>query len=254
MALKNYHITVSARDFARFIQSINGVYRHGVTITIHKEYMEALVLSEDNASIFLYAKLNTLETNLDESEQVVINVRDLSKFLTLIQFNKDETFTFTVKDNYIYYIGKSIAGAKFILDENPSRKINKRITVDWFNQFESHFTIKVTPQDIKQVIQLASLASDSNKVYIYERDNAVIAELNDKEKVNIDSLEVTLGTSYEGHINGQVIISLDTLRCLLNALNDIELQVKSIHGHEALVFTMGNSNLLLKYLFTSMIR
>lgn len=253
MALQEQRIAVSSRDFSAFLGSILNVYRGGASLVIHDDYIDCLVLSEDNASIILYAKVMILENSL-VGETITINVRDLNKFVKLIDFSKEDRFEFTIKNNYVYFKSKKVGGAKFILDENPVRKINNRINVEWFNQFQTYFSAKITRDSLKEISQMSSFANNSEKVYIYEKDNVIVAELNDKEKVNIDTINLNLTSDYEGHIQGSIILDVDILSCLSNMSNEIVLEVAKIQNSEALFFTYNNSNVLLKYLFASKVK
>ena len=253
MGLREQTLILASSEFVAFIQAINNVYRGGASLVIHKDYIDSLVLSEDNASIILYAKVMLLNNSLSD-ETVTIHVRDLNKFIRLIDYSKEETFTFTIRNNYVYFESKKVGGAKFILDENPVRKINNRISVEWFNQFQTYFRAKIQRNNLKEVSSLASFANNSEKVYLYEENNTIIAELNDREKVNIDTIKLNLTSEYEGHILGNIILSLDSLSALSSMTNNLVMEVAKIQNHEALFFTFNTGNVLLKYLFASKVR
>lgn len=253
MSLKEQRIAVSSKAFSTFLGSILNVYRGGISLVIHDDYIDCLVLSEDNASIILYAKVLILENSL-VGETITINVRDLSKFVKLIDFSKEDRFDFTIKNNYVYFKSKKIGGAKFVLDENPARKINNRINVEWFNQFQTYFKAKISRDSLKEISQMSSFANSSEKVYIYEKDGYVVAELNDKEKVNIDTISLNLTSEYEGHIQSSVILDVNILSCLSSVSNEFVLEAAKIQNSEALFFTYNSSNVLLKYLFASKVK
>lgn len=253
MALSEQRIAVSSKDFSSFIGAILNVYRGGSTLVIHNDYIDSLVLSEDNASIILYAKVNIL-SNSNPDEEVSINVRDLTKFTKLIDFSKEEIFVFKIKNNYVYFENKKVGGAKFILEENPVRKINNRINVEWFNQFQTYFKADLTRDSLKEITMMSNFASNSEKLYIYEEKNTIVAELNDKEKVNIDNIKLNLTNEYEGHMTGTIILDVDTLGSLSNMSNQLTMEVAKIQNSEALFFTFVNSNVLLKYLFASKVK
>lgn len=253
MGLEEQRIAVASKDFSAFLSAILNVYRGGATLVIYKDYIDCLVLSEDNASIILYAKVNILGNSLPD-ETVTINVRDLNKFIKLIDLAKDEQFVFRIKNNYVYYESKKIGGAKFILEENPVRKINSRINVEWFNQFETYFRANLSRESLKLVSQMSSFANNSDKVYIYEENGSIVAELNDKEKVNIDTIKLNLTDDYEGHMLGSVILDIDMLSALSSMTNAMTLEVAKIQNSEALFFTYNKTNVLLKYLFASKVK
>lgn len=252
-------VQVPTKEFVGFIQSILQVYRGGCTFNIRQDHIDTLVLSEDNASIILYAKIATLPKSLfDKSESdLSINIRDLNKFILLTDFAKNsDTFVFDVQDNYIYHRYKNIKEAKFVLDETPARKINKNINVEWFRKFNPHFKTTLSQNKLKDIGQLSVFASDSDKVYIYEEDGSIVAELNDRQKSNIDSIRITLTDKYEGHILDKIILDIGSLAVLTWSKSDYEItmEVAKIQNNEALFFTIQQGGVLLKYLFASKIR
>lgn len=250
---RDVRVTVSSREFTVFINAINQVYRGGATLTIHKDYIDTLVLAEDNSSIMLYAKVNRLDC-ADTDEETVIHVRDMNKFQVLIDMNKENEFTFHVRNNQIYFESSKVTNAKFILDENPVRKIAKRVNVDWFNSFDKHFSITLKRSVIKEITSLARFASQSDKVYFYEKDGLIVAELNDREQMNIDNISVKVADEYTGHINGNIILALDSLSAISTACDDLLMEVIDVGRHEALFFTVTAGNVLIKYLFASKIK
>lgn len=246
-------ITVPTKEFVGFIQSILQVYRGGCTLNIHKDYIDTLILSEDNSSIILYAKIMTLG-NTKPDEVISINIRDLSKFVLLTEFSKDSEFDFDILRNYIYYQKYNIKEAKFILDDTPARKINKNINVEWFEKFKPHFNTVINRNDLREVSRLSMFAHDSDKVYIYEEDGAIVVELNDRQKANIDSIRFDLSKDYGGHIIDKIILDINSLSALSSLDENIFMEASKIQNHEALFFTIRRGGVLLKYLFASKIR
>lgn len=243
-------VTVSAKEFTSFLKAIKGVYTGGASLVIHEDHIDTLVLSEDNASIMLYAKINRLDKG--NKEEMTIHVKDVGKFNLLMSMDdKADSFTFIVKNNAIYFEGGKVSGAKFFLDENPARKIAKRITSDWFNAFKPHCTSTIQYTDIKNLLGCSRFASSSGKVYIYEKDGVIIAELNDKEKMNIDNISLKLVEKYDGHIEGNVIIALDSLSSIISGIDTLKMDVVTIVKHEALLFTVDLGGVLMKYLYTT---
>lgn len=162
-------VKVSSKEFQTYISSVLNVDRSGVSLKITNDYIESLVLSEDNSSIILYAKLNILEIDGLEGDQIVVHVKDLTKFQKLLDLNRDETFTFKINDNHVYYENGEVVGAKFMLSDRPSKQINAAVSVEWFNKFVKTSKMTVNKAAIKKIIQCSSFTSDdANKVYLYE--------------------------------------------------------------------------------------
>lgn len=163
------NVTVSSKELQTFISSILNVDRSGVSLKFYHDFIEALVLSEDNSSVILYTKLNILEMTGMETEELVIHVKDLTKMQKLLDMNNGETFTFSIRDNHIYFENDMVKGAKFMLADRPSKTVNARVNVQWFNSFEKTSRMKISKPVVKSIIQCSSFTSnDANKVYVYQ--------------------------------------------------------------------------------------
>lgn len=162
-------VTVSSKELQTFISSILNVDRSGVSLKFFPSFIEALVLSEDNSSVILYTKLNVLEISGLVGEEQVIHIKDLTKMQKLLDMNNDETFTFSIRDNHVYFDSDTVKGAKFMLADRPSKTVNARVNVQWFNSFEKTSRMKISKSVIKNIIQCSSFTStDANKVYVFE--------------------------------------------------------------------------------------
>lgn len=249
-------IKVSSKEFQTYISSILNVDRSGVTLKIFPSYIEALVLSEDNSSIILYTKLNILEINGLEAEEMEIHLKDLTKFQRLLDMNEDETFTFTIKDNHVYYENSTVKGAKFMLADRASRVINARVNVSWFNSFVKKSRMKIDKATIKKVIQCSSFTSDdANKVYLYQDGNKVVAEINDRTKNNLDTMSIYIGELEDGSLDGKVIVNVGTLSRLF--LSDEMILETSTIGQgvsqtEIVFLSFTNDNVSVRYLLNTL--
>ena len=248
-------VTVSSKEFQTFISSILNVDRSGVTLKLFQEHIEALVLSEDNSSIILYAKLNILEqSGIDDEKE--IHLKDLTKFQRLLDMNNNETFTFTIKDNHVYFENETVKGAKFMLADRPSRVINARVSVSWFNGFVKKSRMKIDKATIKKVIQCSSFTSDdANKVYLYQDENKVVAEINDRTKNNLDTMSIYIGELEDGSLDGKVIVNVNTLsRLFLSDEMTFETSTigQGVSQTEIVFLSFTNDNVSVRYLLNTL--
>lgn len=254
-------ISVSAKEFYTFISAISNVFRGGATLKIFKNYIECIACSEDSSSIIVCSKihiLNEQDINLANGESYEINVPDLQKFTKLLSMNEEDMFTFEIKNNYVYFKNNKIKGAKFILDDIPAQKIPKHVTAKWFDNFQTNYSVELDKAQIKEILHIASFADGSDKIYFYQEDGKLIAELNDRTISNIDNLSLVLSDKGEGAINDKVIIAVNSLSTLVLNTPSIKLEVVSIgnkiKSFEALLFTIISEGILVKYLFNSKMR
>lgn len=253
-------ITVSSKEFSTFIAAISNVTRQGVTLKIHKNYIEVITLSDDNCSIIIYAKMliiNSDEIKLGDDEVNEVHIKDIQKFKKLIDMNGQETFTFEIKNNYIYFKSKKVKGAKFMLAESSFRPIKKQLTAEWFNSFEKNLSTTVTKSDIKEILAASSFVSDSvGKIYFYEKDGEIVAEINDNELANVDSMIISLSDNFKGTITDKVIINITTLGQIYLACDDILIESAvigaGVNSSEVLFITENVDNVTVKYLLNTL--
>lgn len=249
-------VTVSSKEFQTFISSILNVDRSGVSLKFFPSYIEALVLSEDNSSVILYTKLNILSISGMNGEQLVIHVKDLTKFQRLLDMNQGETFTFLIKENHIYFENDTVKGAKFMLADRASKVVNARVNVQWFNGFEKTSRMKVDKATIKKIIQCSSFTSDdANKVYVYQDGTKVVAEINDRTKNNLDNMSIYIGEIEDGQMEGKVILNVSTLSRLFLA-DEMTLETsfigQGVSRTEIVFLSFTNDNVSVRYLLNTL--
>lgn len=249
-------VTVSSKEFQTFISSILNVDRNGVTLRFFKGFIEALVLSEDNSSIILYTKLNILNVNGLDEEKLELHVKDLTKFQKLLDMNEGETFTFSIRDNHIYFENDMVKGAKFMLADRPSKTVNARVNVQWFNSFEKTSRMKISKPVIKSIIQCSSFTSDdANKVYVYQDGSKVVAEINDRTKNNLDNMSIYIGEIEDGQMEGKVILNVSTLSRLFLA-DEMTLETsfigQGVSRTEIVFLSFTNDNVSVRYLLNTL--
>ena len=254
-------ITVSTKEFYTIISAISNVFRGGATLKIYKQYIECIASSEDSASIIVCSKIHILnedEINLANNEEYVINVPDLQKFIKLLNMNDAETFTFEIKNNYVYFANSKVKGAKFILNDIPAQKIPKHVTSKWFDNFKTNYEVEIDKSQIKEILHIASFADGSDKVYFSQEEGNLIAELNDRTIHNIDNISLNISSNGSGTINDKVIIAVDSLSSLILTTPAIKFAVIEIGNKiktiEAILFTLESEGVLVKYLFNSKVR
>lgn len=268
-------ITVSAKEFQAFISANNNINHKGATLIIKKNCIEALTLSEDNVSVVLFSTINILNPEDIKDEDLVdtdynerthkneevygekrIFIKDLVKFQRLLDMNELDTFTFEVKNNYIYFKSSKVSGAKFYLGDKNIAKAARKYSPALFSKFKREFRMTVDKSVIKQIIQSSSFVSSTvAKVYLFENNGEVQAEINDKKLADVDNLTISLGTEFTGKLYGKAIISMPSFSSLY--LTDEVLIENAIIGNmpnatEVIFMTMQYQGVTLRYLLNSL--
>lgn len=250
-------VTVSSKSFQSFISSILNVDRSGVSLKITKDIIEALVLSEDNSSIILYTTIAIDDISGLDADEMVIHIKDATKFQRLLDMNsKGETFTFSINDNHVYFENDMVKGAKFMLADRPTKVVNARVNVEWFNSFVKKSRMKISKTIVKQIVQCSSFTSDdANKVYLYNDGGKVVAEVNDRTKNNLDTMSLFVGELEDGEMDGKVIVNVNTLSRLFLS-EEMTLETSSIGSGvsqtEILFLSFEDEKVTVKYLLNTL--
>lgn len=251
-------IEVSSKEFQIFITSIKKINGRGSTFIITKNHIESINLTEDNCSVMLYCKINIINSDsLSDDLYKVLNISDLLKFQYLIEMNNEDTFKFSIKNNYIYFSNKKIKGAKFILLDEPSVKIPKNITSKWFNSLKRSFSCNISKSNYQELIKAISFSNSTEKVYIYTKENELIGELNDFKQDNVDNIALCLSESYTGEIKNNVILHVSTLPLINIASKEFLLEASEIKTPSScttlLLLTVEVDGVFIIYLLNSKI-
>lgn len=250
---------VSSKEFNTFLKAIENVNNNGVKLTVQKNCIEALVLTDDNSSVVLYTKIMLIEDAPDEVVGEYIHVKDFKKFKLMLGMNTDDTFAFRVKRNAVYYSNGKIRSAKFALGDS-SYENQTRIDSSFFTKFENIMEMKLQRQELSQIVSLSKFASSSvDKVYFRcDEQGKLVAEINDYDTSNNDCVTVEIGTPDKGAIEGQVIVKVKSVELLTFGGDDIELKCVDIAPptapakREVLIVSYINSNIEVHYLLNSM--
>lgn len=249
-------LVVSSKEFSIFVDAILNVDRNGATFKIHKNYIECIAMSEDNSSIFFYSRLmilNSEDLRIDNPQ--IIFIRDLTQFKKLLDINKDNTFTFVVEDDHIYYENDHIKKAKFMLGEKSFREINAKVTPEWFDSFEKNMRMRIDKSTIKEILKAASFASSEvDRIYFYQDGNKVVAEINDRNLEKIDNISLFIGESEEGSIEDKIIIltsSLAKIHLTDNMIMESSYKIIGSRKVELMFLTISDENVLIKYLLNT---
>lgn len=251
-------VRLNSDGFRKFLASIKNVFRGGITFTLFNNRVEVITMSQDKASILFFGVIPCETVGVTES--VVLHIKDISKMERLLDFNGDKpTFEFKVEEDHLYYENSDIRGAKFMLASAPARREETIIKRSWFKVKNPMFECGLTSNDIKKVLQSISFATDSRKLYLYEEDDTLVAELNDEEQSAIDSVKLNLSKIFKGSFSGKYIVLIDSLNCLpIN--REVQLTMQIIPNElpsrtqQLLFFTVQEGEMFYRYLFNPVIR
>lgn len=203
-------VAIRQDSFRKFIQCLSYVTQFPVTFNIFRDRIDVFAVSNDNASVFFHGSVKCKAT-----EEKTIHLKDISKINKLFEFNRERKFfNFAIIENYFVYKREHVCEAKFVLNSLPYNNLNLSDKTDLFNSSGYVLHAGVNSNNIRDVLQSVHLASDSKKVYIYDDGSDLIAELNDKQADNIDTIKLHVTCSIQGHVECPVIVDINSFKSL----------------------------------------
>lgn len=248
-------ISVEQDSFRKFIQCISYVTQFPVTFNILKDRIDVVAVSNDNASVFFHGTVRCRS-----AYEGTIHLKDISKLNKLFEFNKDkEFFNFSIIDNYFVYKKEHVCEAKFVLNSLPYNNMILSQKSNLFSQDGKILQANVHSNNIRDVLQSVHLASDSKKVYVYDDNGELIAELNDKQTDNIDSIKLNITNSVQGHVDFPVIVDINSFKSLPINITDnfnfcIIPKTAGSKSYNVLLVSSRIKNVDLNYIFNPIVR
>ena len=202
--------------------------------------LTALVATPD-ASVILNA-IWKFDANNDENK---LNIPDLNKLIKVLDCIREEYVTLKINSNNISYNEKGIKFKYHLLEDGilstPAINIEKVKAL----KYDTNFNI--AGQDLQSLIKSSTFASETDKLYIRTGDGKVFSELTDKNKSNVDSIELVLSPEFSGsEIDNALALSFEIIRIVsCNRFGNVATKINTNLG--VLLFELNNDNVELIY-------
>lgn len=180
-----------------------------------------LKLTESGVSTLLAAADNTVilygqyTSDLGITEDTIINLPDLLRLMKIMQCVNDDQLTLQLDSNCIKYTSNDVRFKYHLLDDgilsSPPVSVEKiKKTVSNYNtNFTLHYSSLIS------LIKNSAFAFDINKVYFFTKDDGVYAEIDDKQRHNVDSFSLKICDGFEGDpIIEPLPVSFETIRVI----------------------------------------
>lgn len=203
--------------------------------------LSALVATPD-ASVILNATWKFSNSFSDENK---LNIPDINKLIKVLDCIPEEGIALKINSNNISYNEKGIKFKYHLLEDGilstPAINMEKVKAL----QFETEFVI--TNNNLQSLIKSSTFASETDKLYIRTGNGVVYSELTDKNKSNVDSIELILSQEYTGaEIDNALALSFEIIRIVsCNRFANVLTKINSNLG--VLLFELNNSNVELTY-------
>lgn len=230
------------REFIAFIKSLLKINDSAILIA-GEDSLSCLIGTPDNVAIAygVFPCTNTYKGFL--------NISSIIKLTKALDQIEGDSITLNVNSNNIEYKSPSLRFKYHLLDNGiiSQPKINlKKIA-----EFEFDVSFNLDTAKLVGLNKFSAFCTDSNKVYLEGKDGKVFAELTDKSKSNIDSLQFEFTDSESTF--AQIPLNLDFFRSLsYNNTSMVTFNINTTRGIVAI--DIATSSYKLKYItsaFTS---
>jgi hypothetical protein len=241
-------ITLDKEKFlSKFLLPISKL-TDNVSILPADNILTAICNSQDS-SVVLYVTYKTTE---NFSGIVRVNLPEIKKFVRLLECINTNTIEFELKGNCLSYQTPEFKFNYFLLDDSYIQKcpINpekiKQLT------FDTEFTL--TNSNLNDLLKASSITTDSNKVYLFTRDEKVYAELNDLERQNINNVTCIFSSNYTGkNISGNIPLNIENLRLLAGLKTEI-INVSINNELKIVLFEIKDNNTNIKFIISALVK
>lgn len=158
---------------------------------ITDKIISTLISTSDN-TIILNADY-TADTPLGTA---TLNIPDLSKLTRILSVIDKDSIVLTLDNNSLSYKSEDVR-FKYHLFENGIITVPK-LSIEKLNslKFDGEFTLPYI--NLMKLIKGSSIATDTNKIYLTFKETAVIGDLTDKSRPNVDSYGLQIASNYKG--------------------------------------------------------
>jgi hypothetical protein len=175
------------------------------------------VCANADGSVVLYV---TYSQKQDFEKLYKLNLPDIKKFIRLLECIENDQIELTINDNVISYTTSTIKFKYFLLEESYIPRCPA--TPQKIQQLEYDTQFNLPIQKLNEIFKGSSIATDSDKLYIFTKDNKVYAELNDYERQNINNIVYLISDSYRGApVNTAIPLILENVRLLAGLKVDL---------------------------------
>lgn len=227
---------------------------------------ESCVLKTDNDGLFticsssdntvvLYARIN-LPIQLETP--IRLNLIDVKKFLSGLTFLGDDgVFSMECDTNSITCYNKDESGENthfkyHLVDDSIIKECPMSVNKISKLSFDTEFFINTSK--IKQIMSGYSFASDVTKIYFYEKDKSIFADINDKTLQNVDNVTLKISESFSGNpILDPIVINTEVFKNLAVCKTDIKVKINN--EYKIFIFQNKDDNdVELKYIVPALVK
>jgi len=219
-----------------------------ISIFFTKEEVYTVSANADG-SIVLYV---TLKEGIKYPGVFKINLPDIKKFIRLLECIEAEELVLNLDNNHIKYSGNGINFKYFLLEENYIQKCPA--TPEKIKQMTYDTTFVITNSKFNEIMKGSSIATDTEKIYFYTKENKVYAELNDFERQNVNNITYQVTEEYNGdEITTAIPLILENVR-MLAGLKATHFTIKINNKLKIALFEIDQENSKIQFILSALVK
>jgi len=243
----NHTFTLKHTDFVQnFLLPISKL-SDDIVLTVSSDRISTVCSTVDTGIVMCAEHAGVF----DVVQDIKLNVPDVKRFLKLLDGLSVEDIKLTLKDNHLSYKDKKIKFNYFLLEDGFVSR--SPVSASKIKALESDIEFNLTSEKLSEILRSQSIVTDATKVYFYVQDGEVYAELNDRERQNINNMTFHVTDMYIGDFNKTLIIDIQALRMLLGLKND-KFTVKINNKVNVFLFDIEDSDTKIRFAISTLIK
>ena len=231
----------------KFLQPISKV-ADNVRIVLKDSVLTAVCNSQDSSTILF----TTLLIEDSEDNFFNINLPDIKKFVRLLDCIDESNITLSLESNRLFYTTKAINFNYYLLEDSFMQKCP--INPDKINSLKFDTKFVLSNIKLNEVLKGSSIATDSDKLYFYTKNDNVYAELNDFERQNINNITYLVSDEFTGTpIKNALPLNFENVR-LLSGLKAENLTVSINNELKITLFENSDSRSVTKFIISGLVK
>lgn len=219
-----------------------------VSISIDDSEVYATCASQDGSVVLLASyKANTAVRGIPR-----INLPDVKKFVRLLDCVEEDNIALTIENNHLKYTTPSFKFNYFLLEDSYMQRCPVNPEKIKKLKYDTAFLLSNTK--FNEILKGSSIATDSDKLYFYTKDDRVYCELNDLERQNINNITYLVADKFVGEqIKNTLPLNLENIR-LLAGTKCNEFTVKINNELKVTLFQIEEKDIDIKFIISALVK
>lgn len=241
-------LTFNKESFVqKFLQPISKLADNISLIPGDKELYA--VCSSQDGSIVLLANL---KTDINTQGILKINLPDIKKFVRLLECIDVPELELTLEDNHIKYNTSSFKFNYFLLEDSYMQRCP--VNPEKIKQLSYDSSFVLSNSKFNEILKGSSIATDTDKLYFYTKNDSVYAELNDFERQNVNNITYLVTEKFSGEpIKNALPLNLENVR-MLAGLRAENITVKINNTLKVTLFEIEDKYVSIKFIISALVK